>query len=173
MTCLVAGLGGWYGWPGAARPAPSATWSPPAPTSRPAVVETVQVAAELRMWQARRDRAADAVAATSDRIGHDRPRGRELVGRRARPGPRGDRRRGGGGGAVASAAAVAGGELSGPMLALLVLMPLALAEVAAPLSDAGALVGAHPAPPRTGWHASSARRPRSATRSRPARPRRR
>jgi ATP-binding cassette subfamily C protein CydCD len=41
--------------------------------------------------------------------------------------------------AALTAAAVADGSLSGPVMALLVLVPLALAEVAVPLADAGAL----------------------------------
>ena len=41
--------------------------------------------------------------------------------------------------AAVTAPAVAAGSLSGPMMALLLLIPLALAEVAGPLADSGAL----------------------------------
>ena len=120
------------------------------------VVETLQVASELRMWQ-QIQHAADTVAATSDRIGRDGRAAATWSGAaralvlattgvgRGRDGGRGI------GGPVP-------GELSGPMLALLVLMPLALAEVAAPLTEAGALsvrtraAGAQTGPP--GAHAT-------------------
>ena len=72
----------------------------------------------------------------------------DRLGRRPRPppdgpalrglGPRYCRRRHGGG-RPGHRTAVADGTLSGPMTALLVLVPLALADVAAPLADAGAL----------------------------------
>ena len=65
--------------------------------------------------------------------------------------------------AVAVAAAVAGtavavsdSTVSGPVAALLLLVPLALADVLVPVADAGALRVRHPEPPTTGstpWHA--------------------
>ena len=101
------------------------------------VLETVQVAAELRMWQ-RTDQAAAEVAAVAERIG--------AAGRRAARWLGGARAlvlaaSGVGVAAVALLAtdAVRAGELSGPMLALLVLIPLALADVAAGVPDAGVL----------------------------------
>ncbi|MDQ6525298.1 thiol reductant ABC exporter subunit CydD [Nocardioides sp. LHD-245] len=101
------------------------------------VVEAVQVADELRMWQ-RATATADRVAATSARMGAiaavavrwlAAARALVLVGS---------------GAAVAATAAVttgavADGSLSGPLMALLVLLPLALADVALPCADAGLL----------------------------------
>ncbi|WP_183092774.1 thiol reductant ABC exporter subunit CydC [Nocardioides stalactiti] len=101
------------------------------------VVEAFQVGDELRMWQAV-DRTADRIAAVSARMGRSSvaettwlAAGRALV-------------LGLTGVAVAgvatiTSAAVADGALSGPMMALLVLLPLAVAEVVAPVADAGAL----------------------------------
>jgi len=102
-----------------------------------AVLEAVQVAEELKMWQAE-DLARGRVVRHSHRIGRDSlvtaawwgsARAWVLLVT---------------GVAVAVAAVVArdahlAGTLSGPMLALLVLTPLALADVALPLADAGAL----------------------------------
>ncbi len=85
------------------------------------------------MWQAEER----AVAAVDDDQRGARPahgHGRHLAGDRPRPGAgrvRPRRRRGRGG--------AAGQARSAPMLALLVLLPLALGEVAASLADAGAL----------------------------------
>lgn len=101
------------------------------------VVEAVQVADELRMWQ-RILPTADAIALTSSRIGATATiaagwlaaaRALVLLG---------------GGVAMAAMAAltvdgVASGDLSGPVMALLVLLPLALLEVALPCADAGIL----------------------------------
>lgn len=102
-----------------------------------AVVETVQIADELRMWQAI-EPAVERVARISGGLGRA-SRGaaawqgaaRALVLALA-------------GVAMAlmaqvGATALAAGTLSGPMLALLVLLPLALSEVALPVADAGAL----------------------------------
>ncbi|WP_432476169.1 thiol reductant ABC exporter subunit CydD [Nocardioides sp. GXQ0305] len=102
-----------------------------------AVVESVQVANELRVWQADGP-ALERVAATGTDLGRARTRagvgagwGRALVLVAA-------------GGAIAVAAllaaqALAVGEVTAPEAALLVLLPLALADVALPLADAGAL----------------------------------
>ena len=101
------------------------------------VVETAQTAGELAMWQAE-DRALAAVG----EIGADLGRrsvaaatwlatGRALVVLASGLGVAAA--------AIVLAPVVADGSLSGPMLALLVLLPLALGEVAAGMADAGAL----------------------------------
>jgi ATP-binding cassette subfamily C protein CydCD len=101
------------------------------------VVEVVQVAPELRMWQAT-DAAAERVATVSralGRAGHTAAgwlgaaRCLVLVATGVAVA----------GTALVGAAAVRDGALSGPMMALLVLLPLALADVALPMADAGAL----------------------------------
>ncbi|MBJ7359364.1 thiol reductant ABC exporter subunit CydD [Nocardioides sp.] len=100
-------------------------------------VEVVQTARELRMWQAA-PQAAARVVALSDLLGRStRLSARSTATARA---------------LVLSVAGlamvtiahqaagpVADGRLSGPMMALLVLLPLALAEPAAALADAGTL----------------------------------
>ena len=101
------------------------------------LVDVVQVARELRMWQDT-DRVSGTIAAASDRLGSATRSvttwtgaarawavivaGLSMV-------------------AVAALAApsVTDGSLSGPVMALLVLVPLALCDVALPLADAGAL----------------------------------
>ena len=101
------------------------------------VVEVVQTSEELVMWQAGR-RSQDRVARASDRMGRALVRSaRWLAGGRALA-----LLASGAGVAVTAtlaAPSVRAGELSGPMAALLILLPLALAEVATPLADAGAL----------------------------------
>ncbi|MEP6817511.1 MAG: thiol reductant ABC exporter subunit CydC, partial [Marmoricola sp.] len=101
------------------------------------VVETMQVAPELVMWQAE-TRATDRVVAAS----------RVLTGAGSRAaysvaGARSVVLTATGVGVAAmgllTAPLVADGTLSRPMLALLVLLPLALADVAVPVVDAGAL----------------------------------
>ena len=100
------------------------------------VVEVVQTAPELVMWQAV-DRAGDRVAATSDALG------RALV-RAARWSAAGQALAlllagvSVAATAVLAAPLVATGDLSGPLAALLVLLPVALVEVTAPLADSGA-----------------------------------
>jgi ATP-binding cassette subfamily C protein CydCD len=101
------------------------------------VVEAVQVGTELRMWQ-RALATAGRAAGTSARIGtvssvaaRWQAAARALV-------------LGGSGAAVATMALVttgplAEGRISGPVMALLVLLPLALADVALPCADAGVL----------------------------------
>lgn len=102
------------------------------------VVEAIQVADELTMWGATTT-TADRVAAISAQIGRARTAAAAWqAGARAL--------------VLASAGvamilvahlghdAVVDGSLSGSMLALLVLLPLALADVTLPLADAGALV---------------------------------
>jgi ATP-binding cassette subfamily C protein CydCD len=102
-----------------------------------AVVHLLQGAPDLRMWQATGraldgvDRAGDAVAGAQSRSTRSTALGRALAVATA------------GAGVVLMAAvgapALADGEVSGPMLALLVLLPLALLDVLTPLADAGAL----------------------------------
>ncbi|AIY17932.1 thiol reductant ABC exporter subunit CydD [Pimelobacter simplex] len=101
------------------------------------VVEAVQVADELRMWQ-RAVPTADRVAATSARMGAvattaarwlTAARAVVLVGCGVAVAAT----------AAVSAGAVAHGTLAGPVMALLVLLPLALADVALPAADAGLL----------------------------------
>ncbi|MGB0100621.1 MAG: ATP-binding cassette domain-containing protein, partial [Nocardioides sp.] len=97
-----------------------------------AVVEATQTASELAMWQAE-ERAVAKVAAVSEALGRRTvvaatwlATGRAVVLL-------------GSGLAVGATALVLQGAVSGPMLALLVLLPLALAEVAGSLADAGAI----------------------------------
>ncbi|MEV7431337.1 thiol reductant ABC exporter subunit CydD [Nocardioides sp. NPDC092400] len=102
-----------------------------------AAVEVTSVLPDLVMWQAG-DRAADRVAALSDRLGRSTVRSGAWTGA-ARALVLATT-----GGALVLTAVVAGdavgaGTLSGPMAALLVLLPLALADVLLPLADAGAL----------------------------------
>lgn len=96
------------------------------------VVEATQTAGELAMWQAE-PRVLDAVAALGGELGRRTvtaatwlAAGRALVLVVSGVG-------------VAAAALLVPGTVSGPMLALLVLLPLALGEVAVTLADAGAL----------------------------------
>lgn len=101
------------------------------------VVATVQVADELRMWQAT-DRAAGRIATTSSRMGAASTTAvRWLAAARATVLLLT-------GAAMALTAyvaqdAVGSGAVSAPIAALLVLLPLALADVALPLADAGML----------------------------------
>jgi ATP-binding cassette subfamily C protein CydCD len=99
------------------------------------VVDAVQAADELRMWQ-RASPVADDVAATSARMGEvsvtasawlAAARAVVLVGTGAAVALV----------AAATAGPVASGVLTGPLMALLVLLPLALADVAVPCADAG------------------------------------
>lgn len=101
------------------------------------VVESVQLASELRMWQ-RALVAADRAAWLSARMGEVEAtatrwvtagRATVLVGTALAVA----------GMAELTAGPVAGGTLSGPVMALLVLLPLALGDVAAPCADAGVL----------------------------------
>jgi ATP-binding cassette subfamily C protein CydCD len=133
---LAGGGGAWWLARRGARTAEQATVSTRATLSQQ-VVEVTQLARELRLWQAT-DRSAGEVARLSDRLGAAvtraaawtaAARGWALAVAGATMG----------GVAAIAAPAVADGALSGPMMALLVLIPLALAEVAAPLADSGAL----------------------------------
>ncbi|WP_395656747.1 thiol reductant ABC exporter subunit CydD [Nocardioides sp.] len=135
LVCVAAGAGYLLARRGATRAEQGAV----ATRARlsDAVVDATQTASELAMWQAE-DRALAAVGAESAELGRRTvaaatwlATGRALVLMCS-------------GLAVAAAAlllapVVADGTLSGPMLALLVLLPLALGEVAGQLADAGAL----------------------------------
>ncbi len=136
LGAVVAGAGGWWLASSGARHAEHDLVAARADLSA-TVLETVQVAAELRMWQ-RTDQAAAEVAAVAERIG--------AAGRRAARWLGGARAlvlltSGVGVAAVSLLAteAVSAGDLSEPMLALLVLIPLALSDVAAAVPDAGVL----------------------------------
>lgn len=135
-TCLVAGgLGYLLARVGATRAEQRAVASRARLSD--VVVEVTQTASELTMWQAE-GRALDAVTAASDELGRAGvaaatwlASARAVVLAVA-----------GAGVAVMAwllTPLVADGALSGPMLALLVLLPLALAEVASSMADAGAL----------------------------------
>ncbi len=100
------------------------------------VLEVVQTAPELTMWQAG-DRAAARVVAASRRMGRA-----QLAGARWLASARALALLLAGLGVVATAAVTGpyvGAGVSAPMAALLVLLPLAFAEVTAPLAEAGAL----------------------------------
>ncbi len=135
-TCLVAGgLGYLLARAGAARAERRAVESRARLSE--VVVEVTQTASELAMWQAE-GRALTSVSAVSDELGRAGVAAATwLAWARA----------------IVLAVSGAGvavmawlltplvteGALSGPMLALLVLLPLALAEVASSVADAGAL----------------------------------
>jgi ATP-binding cassette subfamily C protein CydCD len=101
------------------------------------VVHTLSGAADLVMWQAT-GRALDTVDSAGDELGGALSRAQRAVasGRAAAVAVSGL-------GMLAMAASTASphaaGDVSGPMVALLVLLPLALLEITAPLSDTGAL----------------------------------
>jgi ATP-binding cassette subfamily C protein CydCD len=95
------------------------------------VVDAVQVADELRMWQ-RTVPVADRVAVTSARMGWAATTGAAWL-----AAARGLLLLGSG--AAMFAIALTAGGVSGPVTALLVLLPLALADVALPCADAGVL----------------------------------
>ncbi|MBF4765783.1 thiol reductant ABC exporter subunit CydD [Nocardioides islandensis] len=136
IGALVAGAGGWYLARFGARRAERDLVAARAELST-AVLDTAQVATELRMWQAT-DTATARIAAVADRLGSAGRRAATWLGAaRALVLVTS-------GAAMAATAAVGApglraGELSAPMLALLVLVPLALADVAAAVPDAGAL----------------------------------
>jgi ATP-binding cassette subfamily C protein CydCD len=102
------------------------------------VTDTADVAEELVMWQAQA-RAVEAVTGLSRRLGRASVRAAAWLGAARCVGLLVT-----GAGvatmAVVAAPARAAGEVSGPMLALLVLLPLALGELTPALADAGALV---------------------------------
>jgi ATP-binding cassette subfamily C protein CydCD len=101
------------------------------------VVDTTQLAPELVMWQAEAS-AVDTIAAISDSLGRASARAASWLGL-GRATVLTASGLGVAAVALVAAPAAAAGSLSGPMLALLVLLPLALADVALPMADAGAL----------------------------------
>ncbi len=101
------------------------------------VVDVVQVARELRMWQDQ-DRVVERVGATSDRLG-DAARTAVVWTGGARAWVLLVAAAGMLAVAAVTSGPVADGSVSGPVMALLVLVPLALVDVALPLADAGAL----------------------------------
>ncbi|MFB9312708.1 thiol reductant ABC exporter subunit CydD [Nocardioides plantarum] len=136
VTCLIASVGAYWLARAGTRHAERDGVETRAALSA-AVVDALHNRTELRMWQAM-SAAVDHIAAISDRWGRGVRSAATWVGAGrvvvlvATAG-----------GVVATAAmtrdAVLAGSLSGPMAALLVLVPLALADVALPLADAGAL----------------------------------
>jgi ATP-binding cassette subfamily C protein CydCD len=133
---LTAGAGAWWlarlGASSAERAAVAAR-----ATLSERVVEITQTARELRMWQAT-SRSVATVATLSERLGSACVRAATWTGV-ARAWVLGVAAGTMVAVAATTAPAVIAGDLSGPMMALLVLTPLALAEVAAPLAEAGAL----------------------------------
>ncbi|MEO5665439.1 MAG: thiol reductant ABC exporter subunit CydD [Nocardioides sp.] len=136
ISCTVAGAGGFLVARRGAATAERSAVSARADLSG-LVVETIQIAPELVMWQAT-GAAADRVGRLSDQLGEARVSASRWLGA-ARAGV-----------LVVSGLAVATmgvithgalvrGEVSGPMMALLVLLPLALTDVFLPVADAGAL----------------------------------
>ena len=135
-TCLVTGGAAYLlARAGAARAERTAVASRAALSER--VVEVTQLAPELAMWQAE-DAATEGVVAESGRWTGATVRATAWlasaravallavgVGVAAT--------------ALLAAPAAASGTVTGPVLALLVLLPLALGDVALPLADAGAL----------------------------------
>ena len=135
-TCLVTGGAAYLlARAGAARAERTAVASRAALSER--VVEVTQLAPELAMWQAE-DAATEGVVAESGRWTGATVRATAWlasaravallavgVGVAAT--------------ALLAARAAASGTVTGPVLALLVLLPLALGDVALPLADAGAL----------------------------------
>lgn len=97
------------------------------------VVATTRLAEELRMWQAV-DRAVAGVGEASDALGASSRRSARWLGA-----ARALVLAGTGLGVVVVAALVEPGAVGAPVLALLLLVPLALADVVLPLADAGAL----------------------------------
>jgi ATP-binding cassette, subfamily C, bacterial CydCD len=101
-----------------------------------AIVETVQAADELRVWQATDDAAA-RIADISDDLGAQTRSAATWVGT-ARAWVLLVSGAAVGTTAAVTAGPVSAGTLSAPLAALLVLLPLALADVLLPLADAGA-----------------------------------
>lgn len=101
------------------------------------VLESVQVAEELLMWQAT-GRATDRIARTGRALGRAGSGAAGWTGA-ARAAVLLTTGVAMAAVAILASSAVAGGSLTAPMMALLVLLPLALADVALPLTDAGAL----------------------------------
>ena len=136
LGAVSAGAGAWVlARRGAASAERSAVTARAALSTR--VVEVTQVARELRVWGAG-PRVGSDVVALSDRLGAAGTR-TAAWGGTARAWVLCVAAAAMGAVAATTAPAVADGSLSGPMAALLLLVPLALVEVAATLADAGAL----------------------------------
>ena len=132
-TCVVGGLAHLVARVGATRSQRGSIAARARLSER--VVETTQVADELVMWQAG-ERAIAAVAEASDEVARGTVRSARWLGLGRLLALVGC------GSAVAAVALivapqVAAGDLSAPISALLVLLPLALAEVILPVVDAG------------------------------------
>jgi ATP-binding cassette subfamily C protein CydCD len=135
-TCLAAGGVAYLAArAGAARAERTAVASRAALSER--VVEVAQVAPELAMWQAE-EAATEVVAGESERLTDAAARAAAWLAT-ARAGALLAVGAGVALTALVVAPAGAGGAVTGPVLALLVLLPLALGDVALPLADAGAL----------------------------------
>jgi ATP-binding cassette, subfamily C, bacterial CydCD len=136
ISCLLSGTGAYLLARRGATRAERAAVAARAEVSTQ-VVDVVQVARELRMWQDA-DRVAARVALASDRLGSATRTVSAWTG-----GARAWALGVAGAGMVAVAAttapAVADGSVSGPVMALLLLLPLAILDVVVPLADAGAL----------------------------------
>ena len=133
---VVGGLGAWWIGRSGAEAAERAAVTVRAELAA-RVVEVVQLSREHRMWQAA-DRCADDVTRVSDGLGAAATTATGWTGV-ARAWALATAGATMAWVALVTAPAVAAGTLSGPTMALLLLVPLALAEVAAPLADAGAL----------------------------------
>jgi len=135
-TCLTAGVAAWVLARLGTHTAERASVTQRAELSE-AAVEIAQVAPELVMWQAG-DRAVSRVAALSDRLGRATLRAGAWLGA-ARAAVLVTCGAGVAVMAWRGAPAYAAGEVSAPVLALLILVPLALADSILPIAEAGAL----------------------------------
>jgi ATP-binding cassette subfamily C protein CydCD len=136
LGALAGGAGAWWIARLGARVAERSTVATRAALSDQ-VVEVTQLARELRMWQAAKCAVAE-VARFSDRLGSAAATAAAWTGA-ARAWVLASCGVTMAVVAATTAPAVEVGDLSGPMTALLLLIPFALAEVAMPLADAGAL----------------------------------
>ncbi|NPC96898.1 thiol reductant ABC exporter subunit CydD [Nocardioides sp. zg-DK7169] len=135
-TCLTAGVAAWVLARLGARTAERTTVAQRAALSE-AAVEIAQVAPELVMWQAE-DRAVGRVRTLSDRLGRATLGAGAWLGA-ARAAVLVTCGIGVAAMAWRGAPAYAAGEVSAPVLALLILVPLALADSIVPVAEAGAL----------------------------------
>ena len=135
-TCLTAGVAAWGLARLGARTAERTTVTQRAELSE-AAVEIAQVAPELVMWQAG-ERAVARVGTLSDRLGRATLSAGAWLGA-ARAAVLVTCGAGVAAMAWRGAPAYAAGEVSAPVLALLILVPLALADSILPIAEAGAL----------------------------------
>jgi len=134
-AALAGGLGYWLARQGAARAERAAVAARAELSDR--VLETTQTAAELARWQAE-ERGLDGVAEAGERLGRATISSAGWLGA-ARAGVLAVCGLAVAGLALLLTPDVTDGTISAPVLALLVLVPLALAEPAGQLADAGAL----------------------------------